>query len=226
MEITLKVLKWCAVLSLFLTACTKKNENNRSKASYAIGVQMAENFRQQNFDLDVQAFQRGIDDGYNQKSRYTPAELQESLVTMQQEASKKLIEESAANKKKADDFLEKNKAVRGVKVTKSGLQYLIEKEGTGDHPKAKDVVKFHFRGSVADGEQFDSSYDRGQPATIPVIGTIPAWTEAFQLMKVGEKIKLFVPPELGYGMGVRPHIPPNSALVYELELLGIEKTKN
>lgn len=129
----------------------------------------------------------------------------------------------AANKNKEDGakFLEGNKSQAGVKVTPSGLQYIVMTEGTGKTPTLKDTVKAHYKGTLIDGKQFDSSYDRGQPAEFPVEGVIKGWTEALQMMKVGGKMKLFIPPDLGYGEAARPQIPANSVLVFEVELLEV-----
>ena len=142
---------------------------------------------------------------------------------LQEMAMKKQSEEADKNKAKSAEFLEKNKTAEGVKVTASGLQYIVVSEGTGAIPTKTDTVKCHYKGTLITGEQFDSSYDRGQPAEFPVGGVIPGWTEALQMMKVGSKYKLFIPPELAYGASGRPGIPPNSALVFEVELLDIVK---
>lgn len=136
---------------------------------------------------------------------------------------KKQQEAAEENKKKGSEYLEKNKSAEGVKVTASGLQYKVEKEGDGKTPVKTDTVKAHYKGTLVDGTQFDSSYDRGQPAEFPVQGVIPGWSEALQMMKVGSKYKLFVPPELAYGASGRPGIPANSVLVFEVELIDIVK---
>jgi FKBP-type peptidyl-prolyl cis-trans isomerase FkpA/FKBP-type peptidyl-prolyl cis-trans isomerase FklB len=101
------------------------------------------------------------------------------------------------------------------------LQYIVLQEGTGKTPTVKDTVKAHYKGTLLDGKQFDSSYDRGQPAEFPVEGVIKGWTEALQMMKVGGKMKLFIPPDLGYGAAARPGIPANSVLVFEVELIDV-----
>jgi len=132
------------------------------------------------------------------------------------------IEEEAL--KAANAFLEANKAKEGVKVTESGLQYIVITEGTGPKPKLKDKVKVHYHGTLPDGTVFDSSVDRGAPATFAVEGVIAGWMEALQMMPVGSKYKVIVPPDLGYGRrGARPPIGPNSVLIFDMELLGIEK---
>jgi FKBP-type peptidyl-prolyl cis-trans isomerase FklB len=127
-------------------------------------------------------------------------------------------------RKPGEDFLAANKANPGVQVTKSGLQYKVLKQGDGPTPKASDQVKTHYKGTLIDGKEFDSSIARGEPAVFPVGGVIAGWTEALQLMKVGDKWELYIPSDLAYGeRGSPPKIPPHSALIFEIELLGIEK---
>ncbi len=124
----------------------------------------------------------------------------------------------------ANAFLEANKAKEGVKVTESGLQYVVLTQGTGKKPTLKDKVKVHYHGTLPDGTVFDSSVDRGSPATFAVEGVIAGWMEALQLMPVGSKYKVIVPPDLGYGRrGARPPIGPNAVLIFDMELLDIEK---
>jgi FKBP-type peptidyl-prolyl cis-trans isomerase len=132
------------------------------------------------------------------------------------------LEEDAL--KAANAFLEDNKGKKDVKVTASGLQYIVLTEGTGPKPKLKDKVKVHYHGTLPDGTVFDSSVDRGAPATFAVEGVIAGWMEILQMMPVGSKYKVIVPPDLGYGRrGARPPIGPNAVLIFDMELLGIEK---
>jgi FKBP-type peptidyl-prolyl cis-trans isomerase len=142
--------------------------------------------------------------------------------------AKKAADAKAAvgnNKKEAVAFLAKNAKAKGVVTTKSGLQYLVLKAGKGKSPKKTDTVKTHYRGTLLNGKEFDSSYKRNEPATFPVSGVIKGWTEALQLMKVGAKYKLFVPAELAYGDNPRAGglITPGAMLVFEVELLEIVK---
>jgi FKBP-type peptidyl-prolyl cis-trans isomerase len=119
-------------------------------------------------------------------------------------------------------FLEENKNAEGVKVTDSGLQYIVLEEGTGARPTAESRVKVNYTGTLIDGTKFDSSYDRGQPAEFPLSGVIPAWTEGVQLIKEGGKIRLFAPPELAYReRGAPPVIGPNATLIFDIELLEV-----
>ena len=131
---------------------------------------------------------------------------------------------SEKNTQEGETFLAANKTKPGVITTASGLQYIIEKQGTGPKPKATDKVKVNYEGTLIDGKIFDSSIKRGQPVEFPVNGVIPGWTEALQLMPVGSKFKLFVPANLGYGdRGAGPDIGPGAVLIFEVELLGIVK---
>jgi FKBP-type peptidyl-prolyl cis-trans isomerase FkpA len=131
-------------------------------------------------------------------------------------------EKAAAAKKAGDDFRAEFEKQDGVTKTDSGLLYQVETEGTGAQPKETDTVEVHYKGTLIDGTQFDSSYDRGQPATFPLNRVIPGWTEGVQLMKVGSKYKFVIPPELAYGEQDTPTIPANSTLVFEVELLKID----
>lgn len=208
-------------LMVFATACTKKLDTDAKKSSYAIGQQIGSNLKQQNIDFDADALVMALKDASTGKNQMTKEEIQQAMMKLQENAMKKQTESADVNKKAGAEFLEKNKSAAGVKVTASGLQYIVEKEGTGKMPSAKDTVKCHYKGTLTNGEQFDSSYDRGQPAEFPVGGVIPGWTEALQMMKVGGKMKLFIPPELAYGPAGRPGIPPNSVLLFEVELVDI-----
>lgn len=209
----------------FSTACNRKVklDTDIKKASYAIGQQIGGNLKQQNIDFDADALNQALKDAAAGKNEMSKEDMQAAMMKLQEMAMKKQQEQAEGNAKTGKEFLEKNKSAAGVKTTASGLQYIVEKEGTGASPKKEDVVKVHYKGTLTNGEQFDSSYDRGQPAEFPVGGVIPGWTEALQLMKVGGKAKLFIPPELAYGPSGRPGIPPNSVLVFEVELMDIVK---
>lgn len=213
------------VATALTTACQKKVklDTDTKKASYAIGQQIGGNLKQQNIEFDADALAQALKDAVAGKNEMTKEDMQAAMMKLQESAMKKQQELAENNSKAGKDYLEKNKTAAGVKVTASGLQYIVEKEGTGATPKKEDVVKVHYKGTLTNGEQFDSSYDRGQPAEFPVGGVIPGWTEALQLMKVGGKMKLFIPPELAYGPSGRPGIPPNSVLVFEVELVEIVK---
>ncbi len=210
-----------AGLTLFAFGCEKKIDTDMKKASYAIGQQIGKNLKQQNIDFDADIMAKSLKDAVTGESKLTQEEIQGAMMKLQEMSNKKNQEQAEANKKTGADFLAKNKALDGVKTTASGLQYSVIKEGTGKLPTKDDVVKCHYVGTLSTGEKFDSSVDRGQPAEFPVSGVIPGWTEALQMMKVGSKYKLVIPPELAYGPQGRPGIPANSVLVFEVELLDI-----
>lgn len=218
--------KWIwalAALSVLSLGCEKKLDTDSKKASYAIGQQIGKNLKQQNIDVDTEVLAASMKDAIAGNSKLTQEEIQQAMMKLQESAMKKAQEQAETNKKSGTEFLEKNKTTAGLKVTASGLQYLVLKEGTGKKPTKEDTVKCHYTGTLTNGEKFDSSVDRGQPAEFPVGGVIPGWTEALQLMSVGSKYKLFVPPDLAYGPQGRPGIPPNSVLVFEVELIDIVK---
>lgn len=202
--------------------CEKKPklDTDQGRASYAIGQQIGQNLKNQNIDFDADTLSASIKEASQGKpARLKPEEMQQALMKLQEGIMKKQGEAAEKNKSAGLEFLEKNKSQAGVKTTASGLQYIMLTEGKGKTPTPKDMVKAHYKGTLITGEQFDSSYDRGQPAEFPVSGVIKGWTEALQLMKVGGKAKLFIPPDLGYGPTARPGIPANSVLVFEVELL-------
>ncbi len=220
-----KIMLVTATLAVIgLVGCNKPDlKSDKGQASYAIGQQIGRNLKAQNIEIDAKTLAASLTDAMAGKSELKEDEIQKAMMKLQEMAMKKQTEEADKNKGKSAEFLEKNKTAEGVKVTASGLQYIVVSEGTGPTPTKNDTVKCHYKGTLTTGEQFDSSYDRGQPAEFPVGGVIPGWTEALQMMKVGSKYKLFIPAELAYGASGRPGIPPNSALVFEVELLDIVK---
>src|ERR1700730_17703129 len=143
-------------------------------------------------------------------------------MAFEKDMQQKQTEMGQKNAATGDKFLADNKAKEGVKTTASGLQYKVLKEGTGATPKSSDTVTVNYRGTLLDGTEFDSSYKRGQPATFPVAGVIKGWTEALQIMKAGSKYQLFIPASLAYGEQGRPGIPPNSVLIFEVELMDVK----
>jgi FKBP-type peptidyl-prolyl cis-trans isomerase len=198
----------------------------KGKLGYTIGQQIGHQLKGANLDIDRDALFSSISDALDGKeSRITPAEMQATMMKTQEAQAGKMGAEGKVNKEKGDQFLAANKSKAGIKTTASGLQYEILTSGKGKSPKASDTVKVHYKGTLIDGKQFDSSYDRGQPAEFPLGGVIRGWTEGLQLMKVGGKTRFFVPAELAYGEQGRPGIPPNSTLIFEVELLEISKAK-
>ena len=200
---------------------------DKQKASYAIGENIGKGLQRDGVDVDTATLLRGIRDGISgAKPAISDEEAKAALtklsadVRAKQQAKFEAL--SAANKKQGDDFLAANKAKDGVTSLPSGLQYKILTPGTGPKPAATDKVVCNYRGTLVSGTEFDSSYKRGQPATFPVNGVIKGWTEALQLMPVGSKWELFVPPDLAYGQrGSGQAIGPNSTLIFEVELLSI-----
>ncbi|THB80098.1 MAG: FKBP-type peptidyl-prolyl cis-trans isomerase [Desulfobacteraceae bacterium] len=197
------------------------------KISYAIGYDISENLKE-NFKINPDLFYQGIKDNLEGKPNMSDDEIKATLKEFQSLVRKKqmegLSEKAAVNKVKGEAFLAKNKVKQGVITLESGLQYKIIKEGKGDSPKEADKVKCHYRGTLVDGKEFDSSYKRNQPAVFPVNGVIKGWTEALQLMKPGSKWMLWIPSDLGYGdRGAGQMIEPGSTLIFEVELLSIEK---
>ena len=202
-----------------------KLDTDVQKGNYAIGRRIGESLKMQNVEADMPALVAGISDAMNGKeARLKQEDLNKAMMKMQELSMKKMQEAAEKNKAEAASFMEKNKTAAGVKTTDSGLQYIVVSEGTGKQPKASDIVKVHYTGTLTNGEKFDSSVDRGEPAEFPVGQVIKGWTESLQLMKVGAKYKLFVPPDLGYGqMGQPPKIPGNSVLVFDVELLDVKE---
>jgi FKBP-type peptidyl-prolyl cis-trans isomerase FklB len=209
-------------------------KTQKDKFSYALGMKMGQNLQKQSVPVDPAIVARGLKDGLaGGKSLLTDEEAAAALKTVQddlrakqqekmqeaQEASKKVAE---VNKKEGEAFLADNKGKDGVVTLASGLQYKILKEGTGPKPAASDSVVCNYQGTLINGNEFDSSYKRGQPATFGVTGVIKGWTEALQLMPVGSKWQLFIPSDLAYGDAGRLGIPPASTLIFEVELLSIE----
>ena len=209
-----------------LVGCEKAADLKADKGqySYSIGVQIGKNLKDQGLDIDVAAFNAGAADVFAGKElRMKDEERMNALRKMSETLRGKEQAVAEENMKKGQAYLEANKGKEGVKVTKSGLQYKVVAEGNGPSPKETDEVEVHYKGHLIDGKEFDSSYARNQPAQFPVNRVIPGWTEALQLMKVGAKYELTIPPQLAYGERGNPSIPPNSVLVFDVELLKINK---
>lgn len=194
------------------------------RVSYGLGLNFGRDvggsMKQFDVALDLDAINQGLKDGLaGADAKYTDQELIAAFQAFNTTLTAKDAERQLAQGKA---FLDANKALPGVTTTESGLQYQVTEEGKGPTPKATDTVKVHYTGTFVDGTKFDSSVDRGEPAEFPLEGVIKGWTEAFQLLKVGSKAKLVIPADLAYGsQGRPPVIPPNSTLIFDVELLEI-----
>jgi len=208
-----------------------KLDTPKSRISYTIGANIGKDFKAQKLDIDPDVLALGLKDSLAGKElRLTEEEMVSEIQTFQQAMQEKLVAEMEATMKKnqeeSEAFLADNANKEGVVVTESGLQYKVLEPGDGDSPGVADTVTVHYRGTLVDGTQFDSSYDRGEPVSFPVGGVIPGWTEALQLMKPGAKWQLFIPAELAYGeRGAGQEIGPNATLLFDVELLSVEKSE-
>lgn len=236
-KVILKSFCALALLSLHAVGADEKPKaeaasafkDEKDRISYSIGMNIGSNFKKQGVEVNPEVLAAGIRDSLvGDKTRLTEKEMMETLNTYQTQMMTKKAEKAKIqgekNRTEGVTFLEANKKKEGVKTLESGLQYKSIKEGTGPVPKSTDTVKTHYRGTLIDGTEFDSSYKRGEPATFPVTGVIKGWTEALQLMKVGSKWQLFIPSALAYAeKGAGADIGPDAVLVFEIELLEIVK---
>lgn len=189
--------------------------------SYSIGVQVAEYYKTQGVEkVNAEYIKKAFNDVYNNKDLTISEE--EANMNIQKKLQEFMSKKISADKEAGEKFLEANKERPGVITLPDGLQYEIVTKGSGPIPKETDTVKVNYIGSLIDGKEFDNSYKRGQPITIPVTGVIRGWVEALQMMPVGSKWKLFIPSDLGYGdRGAGGVIPGGATLVFEMELLEI-----
>jgi FKBP-type peptidyl-prolyl cis-trans isomerase FklB len=204
-------------------------KTTKDKASYAIGMNIGKNLKRDSVEIDPAVLSRALRDVLaGNKLLLTDEEAKAALTALQTEVrakeEAKVKAAAVENKKAGDAFLAANKTKEGVVTLPSGLQYKIIKEGTGPKPAAEDTVLCHYRGTLVDNTEFDSSYKRGEPLKIPVGGVIKGWTEAIQLMPVGSKWQLYIPSDLAYGERGAPGSPigPNSTLIFDVELISIE----
>jgi len=196
-------------------------ESEESKVSYALGMMIGERVLKQYGEVDYELLMEGMKaQQAGEETRITMEEAQTALQAQQEAAA---AEASAAATAAGQSYLEENAAKEGVQVTDSGLQYEVLEEGEGSKPSLDDTVSVHYVGTLIDGTEFDSSVARGEPATFPLKGVIPGWTEGLQLMNVGSKYRFVIPSELAYGdRGAGQAIGPGETLVFEVELLEIE----
>ncbi len=211
---------------IFVVSCSQNDQGKEKdlvsdldSVSYCLGVSVGNNI-QSSFDtVDPGIIAQAINDVYMENAlKMDPDQANQYL---SQYFSKKQDKIADENKAESDDFLEENKDKEGVKTTESGLQYKIIKEGNGPSPEADSRVKVHYHGTFVDGDVFDSSVERGEPAEFVVGQVIKGWQEALQMMKVGGKWQLYIPPQLAYGDNTRGRMEPNKMLIFEVELIDI-----
>ncbi len=203
--------------------------DQRAKDSYSLGYDFGANIKRQGVEVDLSVLLQAVQEGLERRKpvldydeiRNTLVEMLRRLMIRQDQNFREF---AAKNFAEGKAFLEANKVKEGVKTLPSGLQYRVLVEGKGLIPKASDSVTVHYRGTLISGQEFDSSYGRGEPETLTVGGMIAGWQEALQLMKTGSKWRIFVPSDLAYGQRNSTRIPPNSTLVFELELLAVNET--
>jgi len=202
----------------------------QAKLSFGMGWQIGSQLRETGDMIAFETFLRGIKEGYEEReSPVRQAELEELQKQFMQQMQAHMMQKAQVlgkeNLQKAEAFLAANRKEKGVQATTSGLQYMVLKPGKGPRPKLTDSVSVHYEGKLLDGTVFDSSRERGKPAEFMLMQVIPGWSEGLQLMPVGSTYRFWIPPALAYGPRGTPGIPPNSLLVFEVELLSIEKEK-
>ena len=208
-------------------AIDAKFKTEKEKFGYLVGTQIGQNLSQVKDEVDVNTLIATLQSTLKgAKPMLTEAELlsvrQEFMTKLQARQTAKMAEDAKKNQTEGDAFLAKNKTRAGIKETASGLQYEVIKQGSGPKPKATDTVKVEYLGTKVDGTKFDASADHGGPATFPLNGVIPGWTEGVQLMNVGAEYKLYVPAKLAYGENAPPQIGPNAVLIFDVTLVSIE----
>jgi FKBP-type peptidyl-prolyl cis-trans isomerase FklB len=215
------------LLSLFGVAVLAQKKGTpktqKEKVSYSLGLNIGKNMKMQGIEVDQEYLIQGMRDALsNAKTALSEKDMETAMKAFQQEMQTKQIYADDKNKKDGEAFLAANKKKDGVITLASGLQYKVIKMGTGPKPTSLQIVTCNYRGTFIDGKEFDSSMRYGRPAEFPVNGVIKGWTEALQLMPVGSKWELYIPSDLAYGeKGSQPTIRPNSALIFEIELLSI-----
>lgn len=199
-------------------------KSEKEKFSYAVGVQMAQQLRSQGMEVDANAFSQAISDILSGAApKLSEEEMQAVFTSFQEKRQTVMKKQAEENQKAGKAFLENNKKEKDITVLDNGLQYKIITAGSGKKPSASDTVTVHYQGTLINGDEFDSSISRGEPATFPVNGVIKGWQEILPLMPTGSKWKIFVPSELAYGdRGAGAQIAPHSTLIFEIELLSIK----
>jgi FKBP-type peptidyl-prolyl cis-trans isomerase len=228
MKYVLMIIVSIGLLFSFCLAAEKLElKDQKDKESYSLGYQFGQGLKSQGLDINLEVYASGIKDALSgtnpqlsqEEIQKTVSELQKRITAARQKELKEMSAKSLATGKA---FLEENKKKEGVKTLPSGLQYKVLVEGSGKTPKATDQVTVNYKGTLINGTEFDSSYKRGNPTTFQLGKVIKGWTEALQLMKEGSKWQLFIPPELGYGERGAGPVPPNSVLIFEVELISVK----
>ena len=205
-------------------------KNDDQKSAYALGASlgryMENSLKEQEklgIKLDKAQLIAGVQDAFADKSKLSDQEIEQTLQAFETRvktaAQQKMEKDAAENETKGKAFRDSFAKEKGVKTSKTGLLYKVEKEGTGDAPKDSDTVVVNYKGTLIDGKEFDNSYTRGEPLSFRLDGVIPGWTEGLKNIKKGGKIKMVIPPDLAYGKTGVPGIPANSTLVFDVELL-------
>lgn len=202
-------------------------ETLEQKVNYTIAADIASNFKQREIPIDIEAFTAALRDvEADAELRLSEDEMRETMQTFQEQqmqlAQQKQKELADKNRAEGEAFLAENAAKEGVMITESGLQYKVLEAGDGVKPGPEDTVTVHYKGTLLDGTEFDSSYKRDRPATFGLNQVISGWTEGLQLMETGAKYEFYIPSDLAYGPGGNQGIPPNSTLIFEVELLEVE----
>ncbi|MFN0159208.1 MAG: FKBP-type peptidyl-prolyl cis-trans isomerase [Bacteroidota bacterium] len=232
----MKSFSLAVILALVIIGCLEsdqpvgvtKLETMRDSVSYAIGLNIGMNMLRDSVEMDPASLLQGLIDAKLDSTdrMLLPSESEKCLMEYQQELTTKRMEnirkQGEASLKKGMEWLAENKKKEGVIETASGLQYKVLSKGSGPKPTVQQTVRAHYKGTLIDGTKFDSSYDRNEPAEFPLSGVIAGWTEGLQLMEVGSKYELYIPPSLGYGENGSGPIGPNSVLIFEVELLSIK----
>ncbi|MBN2731785.1 MAG: FKBP-type peptidyl-prolyl cis-trans isomerase [Balneolaceae bacterium] len=236
-KLTFSIVASVMMIAMIITGCDSDSfegeadlESNIDSVSYAFGFLNGQQLSQQGMsDLDPELFAKGMQQAMNEDSSQINKDTLRSLLQSYQmkaqaKAQRQRAAEAQENQEAGEKFLAENKTKEGVQTTESGLQYKVLEEGSGASPTAEDTVTVNYKGTLLNGEVFDSSYERGQPADIPLNRVIPGWTEGIQLMKEGGKYKFWIPGDLAYGPNPRPGGPigPNETLIFEVELIEVK----
>ncbi len=222
------------IFPVLLAACSSLNRNlavdesakasEKNTYSYAMGMTMGESLKEAGVDINTYQVYRGMDDFMaGQKTELSAEERNSAMALLQQKVREARIQKLEETRLAGEKFLKENGQKVGVVTTESGLQYMIIAKGSGEKASLSDTVKVHYRGNTIDGNEFDSSFSRGEPAVFPVNRVIKGWTEALQLMNPGSRYRIFVPADMAYGPREMQGIPGNSALIFDIELIEIVK---